>query len=276
MMRRLLGTDESRALQDQMASVIEAVRKVLSVPEERLRVLDRAVGFAKRFVMEIGPTGIATPRHADGPLPPLAIQLCHVIPLAMLETRITLKREWLFWAGICANVADGPMISIFSTNHQVQGWSLAQLMHGFIKHLMGYGCLPGIGQGFDGYGLHPPLVISNGSVAAWSVWLLVDFQPEQCDPPSLVPDGLETKQSRRLARRAAAKLKGVAAASAMLHSAVDSSLKMEPEHRSITAMVRTRMVSFLYVVCSCGCGCVGGVGGSVVLCRLCVAGSRTG
>jgi hypothetical protein len=138
-----------------MASVIEGVRNVLSLPEERRRALDKAPEFAKRFVMEVGPDGVGTPRHADAKLPPLALHLCHQVPLAWLETSITLRGSYLFWGGSRANVADGPMAAIFSTNHRVEGWNVSQTKHGFMKHLMGQIYLPSIGQCFQRYGVHP-------------------------------------------------------------------------------------------------------------------------
>jgi hypothetical protein len=155
-----------------MASVIEGVRKVLSVPEDRVRTLDRANAFAKRFVIEMGQDGVGTPRHVDSKLPPLALQLCHLVPLAWLETSITLKSSFLFWAGSRANVADGPMAAVFSTNHRVEGWSVLQAKHAFMKHLIGDGCLPGVSQSFQGYGMHPPHLISDvsGAEKSFGCW----------------------------------------------------------------------------------------------------------
>jgi hypothetical protein len=169
-MRVLLATDESIALQGQMAGVIEGVRKVLEVPDERLRPLERATHFAKRFVMEVGPDNVGTPRHADGKLPPITIHLCHVIPFDWLETTGTLKDCYLFLGGLRANVADGRMASVLSTNHRVEGWNVTQMHHAFMKHLMGQKYLPSINPGFQGYGPHPYLLISNVSGAGGGAW----------------------------------------------------------------------------------------------------------
>ena len=53
MMRSLLRTEASKALQENMGTVIAGVDKVLSVPEEQREPLRRAGSFAKRFVVEV-------------------------------------------------------------------------------------------------------------------------------------------------------------------------------------------------------------------------------
>jgi hypothetical protein len=130
------------------------------------------------------------------------------------------------------------MAAIFSTNHRVEGWNVSQTKHGFMRHLMGHIYLPSIGRSFERYGVYLLPLISDVSRG-----LLVDCQLERCDRSVLVSGGLGTALSRRQARQASAKVRGIAAAAAMLHQAVDAALQIEPERRGILAMDNTLMVS---------------------------------
>jgi hypothetical protein len=155
--RELLKTDESKTLQKAMLLLIGAVEKVLPglLPEgSNEPVISRAKVMAKRFIAVVGPSGDVTPRHADGTHDPLALNVCHFLPLAWLETTTTLRSHFLFLDGRCANVADGSMVSMCSTNHRTEGWLMVQLNHAMIKHLMGQGSLAGFSRGFYSYGPH--------------------------------------------------------------------------------------------------------------------------
>jgi hypothetical protein len=153
--RRLLNTEESKALQAEILKTILAVETVLPavLQEGQERVILRAKKMAKRFIAEVGQSGDVTPRHADGTHPPLQINFCHYVPLALLETISTLQSEFIFMAGRLANVADGGMVSMCSINHRTEGWIMVQLNHAIMKHLTGQALLPGFSRGFMEYGL---------------------------------------------------------------------------------------------------------------------------
>jgi hypothetical protein len=157
--RKLINTDQSKALQAEILKTIEAVETVLSgsLLEGHEQVIVRAKRMATRFIAEVGPLGDVTPRHADGTQPPLAINFCHFVPLAWLESSITLKSQFVFPAGRCANVADGPMVSMCSINHRTEGWLMVQLQHAMMKHLTGQALLAGFSGGFMRYGPHTQL-----------------------------------------------------------------------------------------------------------------------
>ena len=152
----MINTDQSKALQAEVLKTIEAVQKVLSglLREGHEPVIARAKRMAKRFIAEVGPLGDVTPRHADGTHSPLAINFCHLVPFVWLETKITLTPQFIFPAGRCANVADGPMVSICSINHRTEGWLMVQLNHAIMKHLTGQALLAGFSRGFMSYGTH--------------------------------------------------------------------------------------------------------------------------